>query len=117
MYLAKRSHSYKKSRYSEPKTNKFAQIDDEYHRKQRDSRRRPADVSMPQEHNSMKDMGLLQDGRAIGSIGNIRSEKSGIGADKPMDDVMDTTDFRMNMSLKFHQNIENKIQGNVDEPR
>ena len=67
-------------------------------------------------NNHMKEMGLLQDGRAIGSIGNMISDKSGIGS-LNKDDVLDVTQFRMNMSMKFQQASEDRARGISDSLR
>lgn len=94
------------------KTAKFAEIDNEWQKRNQEARKKP-NKEPPQAkdvNTSMKEMGLLHDGRAIGSLGNILSEKTGIGANEK-EDVIDVTQFRMNMSLKYQQINEERAKG------
>jgi hypothetical protein len=96
--------------------NKFAEIDEKWQREEK-IRNKKSEPIKKHDHNPMKDMGLLQDGRAIGSVGNIVREKIGIGALQNKEEILDVTQFRMNMSMKFHQNIEDRVKGNVEVAR
>ena len=102
---------------SKAKANKFAQIDDEWHKRKQEFKKKNNEQNQTKEANShMKEMGLLNDGRAIGSIGNMISDKSGIGS-LNKDDVLDVTQFRMNMSMKFQQASEDRAKGISDSLR
>lgn len=64
----------------------------------------------------MTEMGLLSDGRAIGSVGNMASDKGGVGVQNK-EDVLDINQFRTNLTLKYHQTNEDRAKGMVDAPR
>ena len=65
----------------------------------------------------MNEMGLLQDGRSIGSVSGAVKEKQGIGAVVRSDDPLDVTDFQAKMGLKYQEMNEKRRKGLIEAPR
>jgi hypothetical protein len=101
------------------KSGKFAEIDDQYQKRHQTYTKKPSSSHFQHINKDTRDMGLLSDGRAIGSVaGGMIKDKAAIGSldTTNNEDPMDVDSYRMKMSLKYQQNNEDRSRGH-NEPQ